>query len=559
MARLGKDDVNVRIGATDATKDAVASAKRGVTSLGDRMQAQSARMITAFAKIGAAIYAAKKAFDWANEAAKFEQSMKAFETQVSKLGMNATAEFEKIRRSSAGLIDDKSMVESANRALSLGIPLGEIGNLMEISRAKARDMGETTTQMFDDIVKGIGRGSPMILDNLGLMIKLGEVNEQYAASIGKTVEQLTEQEKKQALLNAVMEKGSEAVARHNLQHMTTAERIQKITASMENLKLQIGAGLIRVAIGAQAAFQWLAAGALTATAGVMKVIQGFTWLTDKLGITKNASEGWAQAAQSAFDAAGEQSLKAAENMQMAMSKSEELVQGYKNVGQAAKEAAQAQFDWSQWQNEMIAVYEEQWRQEERAKAEENEAMMLYAKAYYADQEVQIERKKAEMRIKTASGMSSALSKIAYAFYQMSDKQSKAAFKAYQAFAIAEALVSTYKAAAMALSAPPGPPWSLVYVAMAIAQGLAQVKAIMSQKPGGGAAVAPGGGGASYSPTVPVRPAEGINAGQGQGQATSHSWHFNVEGWGGDEDSLVEKLKEAMEDAVGDKRMDLQGA
>ena len=57
---------------------------------------------------------------------------------------------------------------------------------------------------------------------------------------------------------------------------------------------------------------------------------------------------------------------------------------------------------------------------------------------------------------------------------------KKAFEAHKALATAQALISTYQAAAMAIAAPPGPPWSFIYVAGAIAAGMAQVATIQSQ-------------------------------------------------------------------------------
>ena len=57
-------------------------------------------------------------------------------------------------------------------------------------------------------------------------------------------------------------------------------------------------------------------------------------------------------------------------------------------------------------------------------------------------------------------------------------------KDMQVFAIAAALISTYQSAALALSSPPGPPYSLIYVAGAIAAGLAQVAKIASFSTGG---------------------------------------------------------------------------
>lgn len=207
----------------------------------------------------AAGYAAKKALDLAEDFTAFEQSKRSFTTLVQALGKDATAEFEKIKKASAGLIDDKALIESANRALSLGIPIEKIGNLMQIARAKARDMGTTTAQAFADIVTGVGRASPLIIDNLGIVLKVGEANDTYAKSIGKTVTQLTEFDKKQAILNAVLVSGSEAVKRQNLELLTLNEQIQQIKATIENAKLGVGEFITRVGLQ---------------LAGVAKLVQG---------------------------------------------------------------------------------------------------------------------------------------------------------------------------------------------------------------------------------------------------------------------------------------------
>src|SRR4029079_9862895 len=50
----------------------------------------------------------------------------------------------------------------------------------------------------------LGRGSAMILDNAGIILKVGDANEAYAKSIGKAVSELDEMEKKAAFQTAAM-------------------------------------------------------------------------------------------------------------------------------------------------------------------------------------------------------------------------------------------------------------------------------------------------------------------------------------------------------------------
>jgi hypothetical protein len=66
-------------------------------------------------------------------------------------------------------------------------------------------MGISATQAFNDIVTGLGRMSPLILDNLGITVDLEATMKRYAETLGKTSDALTDTERKQALVNAVIE------------------------------------------------------------------------------------------------------------------------------------------------------------------------------------------------------------------------------------------------------------------------------------------------------------------------------------------------------------------
>ena len=130
--------------------------------------------------------------------------------------------------------------------MSLGVAknTNDFTTLMEIARVKAKNMGITTTQAYNDIVTGLGRGSAMILDNLGITINAAQANEEYAKSIGKTVNQLTDSEKKQALINKVVAEGRKELESAGDVMLTDAERRQKLAAQIENIKDRIWNALL---------------------------------------------------------------------------------------------------------------------------------------------------------------------------------------------------------------------------------------------------------------------------------------------------------------------------
>lgn len=150
-----------------------------------------------------------------------------------------------MKRGTSGLVDNINLMQSANRAMLLGLGLSaqEMGNLAQTATVLGRAMGQDATKSLDDLIVALGRSSPMILDNLGLTVKVGEANEAYAATLGKTVAQLTDAEKKQAFMTAAMEAARVKVAELGEVQLTASEHASKLWTSFRNLA-DAGANLV---------------------------------------------------------------------------------------------------------------------------------------------------------------------------------------------------------------------------------------------------------------------------------------------------------------------------
>jgi hypothetical protein len=91
---------------------------------------------------------------------------------------------------------------------------GAAPKLLEIAKASNKlnpALGDTAF-LYDSISTGIKRASPLILDNLGIVVKVGEANKTYADQLGKTVAALTAEEKQMALLNATIAAGDTLIS-----------------------------------------------------------------------------------------------------------------------------------------------------------------------------------------------------------------------------------------------------------------------------------------------------------------------------------------------------------
>jgi hypothetical protein len=155
---------------------------------------------------------------------------------------------EAIGRASLGTVSRVDALAVANKALTLNVvaTADEMAKLTEIAITLGRAQGLTATQAVSDLTTALGRQSPMILDNLGITLKMEEAYGIYAEQLGKTVDQLTAAEKQQAFLNAALQKGSEVVDRLGGLQDDTAGKIEQLRAKFSDLRAEIGQALIPI-------------------------------------------------------------------------------------------------------------------------------------------------------------------------------------------------------------------------------------------------------------------------------------------------------------------------
>lgn len=161
----------------------------------------------------------------------------AFTDMAASAGTSGASVLQAMRRASAGTVADSELMAAANRAMVLGVAdsAEELGQLTAAAITKGRKVGVGAVQAVNDLINGIGRMSPEILDNLGIANAKGAFDA-YAASLGTTADKLTEVQKKQALVNAALEglpQGAVVAA-------DAAASFEKMDASLTNLKETLG-------------------------------------------------------------------------------------------------------------------------------------------------------------------------------------------------------------------------------------------------------------------------------------------------------------------------------
>lgn len=136
-----------------------------------------------------------------------------------------------LREATRGTVSDLQLMQNAVKASNFKIPLESLASLFKFAQARARETGESVDYLVDSIILGIGRKSPLILDNLGisaveLRTRLKGVGVE-AANVGDIA----------AIIGDI---ATEELAKMGDQADTTADKIAQFTIKFENLKVVLG-------------------------------------------------------------------------------------------------------------------------------------------------------------------------------------------------------------------------------------------------------------------------------------------------------------------------------
>ena len=171
------------------------------------------------------------------DAAKLQMTERAFSSLARNAGTSADEVIGHLEKMTKGTISQADLMASATKAISFNIPIERFGDMAEAARVASISMGESTAKMLDDLITGVARQSPMIIDNLGLQVKMGAAMDKLAETTGKSVEEFSAADRTLALLNATMDAANAQAERlgDTLTEVTQQERLERFGSSWKNL------------------------------------------------------------------------------------------------------------------------------------------------------------------------------------------------------------------------------------------------------------------------------------------------------------------------------------
>ena len=187
----------------------VANGTKSFSKMQQTIGSGSSGLVGAYATLAANVFAATAAFTALRQAAAFEQLSEGFTFMANEAGRTTSLVVDRLKDITGQALSTREALEGASLALSAGFETQQLEELAKVARGASLALGRNLNDAFDRLTRGAIKLEPEILDELGIMVRLDDAVEKYAAQLGKSVKSLTQFERQQAFLNAINEQGIE--------------------------------------------------------------------------------------------------------------------------------------------------------------------------------------------------------------------------------------------------------------------------------------------------------------------------------------------------------------
>lgn len=173
---------------------------------------------------------ASKLKDFVAEAAEAGMEMAETADGVTKAfkDMDQPDLLDNLRKATKGTVNDVQLMTAAVQAKDFRIPLEDLGKYLQFAQLKAQQTGQSVDYMTNSIVTGLGRKSPMILDNLGIS----------AAEISEKTKETGD------FMKAVASIVDNQLAEAGDTYISAADKAAQKTAEWENAQRRLGEQLL---------------------------------------------------------------------------------------------------------------------------------------------------------------------------------------------------------------------------------------------------------------------------------------------------------------------------
>lgn len=237
-----------------AAKAAVAGIGTVITVIGTLTATVAVAGVAVGAFVGAITAGA---FALAKAAVPVDGIRRAFEGFASTIEGGSSRMLAALQQASAGMVANADLMRSFNLAAQLvGVQFAQqLPEAMQFLGKVSQATGADMNFLLDSLARGVGRLSPLILDNLGVTINLSQAYQDWATANNRAVESMTKAEQQTAAMTQVIEKLRQNTASLPEVFGSAGQVFAAFAADLKNIKDQVGLDLLPTFTGLLSTFR----------------------------------------------------------------------------------------------------------------------------------------------------------------------------------------------------------------------------------------------------------------------------------------------------------------
>ena len=197
-------------------------------------------LVAAYAGAAANVFALQQAFDALRRAAQAETIVQGTKALALEIAASGGRILENVREITQGQLTLAEAAQNTNIALSAGFGAEQIERLTQVSIKASRALGRSLTDALTRVTRGAAKLEPELLDELGIFTRIDPAVEKYAAGLNVAASSLTNYERRQAFVNAVIEEGEKKFSTINTAVPSSQKSIERLITALTDLATEFG-------------------------------------------------------------------------------------------------------------------------------------------------------------------------------------------------------------------------------------------------------------------------------------------------------------------------------
>lgn len=209
--------------------------RRGIQKVDAQLKQTSKLLSNLGAAVGAA-FAVSQIQAFASETVALGSQLQTVGRGFARFGNEM--QLEQLRQATRGLVTDLELMKVTVQAGNFGIPIEQMGNLLEFATRRAAETGQEVDYLVNSIITGIGRKSPLILDNLGISVTRLKEKFGGAALEAQSIADVS---------RAVGDIAAEELGKMGVAADTASDKMKRLGTTWQNFKASFGEATAPVA------------------------------------------------------------------------------------------------------------------------------------------------------------------------------------------------------------------------------------------------------------------------------------------------------------------------